>query len=79
MTEPTNRRLTMVWKLTPPGGRQVLEQVLDLLRTMASWCWVDPALSAGPPEGWTLQFSAAMSTDGYLVLNLWPEAPAHDG
>lgn len=61
----------MVWKTD--GSSVFLKQMLDMLRTMQSFAWQDPALFAHPPEGWRLAFQAAHSTDGYLVLTLWPE------
>lgn len=71
---PTSRRLTLVWQTTKEGRLTTTQELLDRLRSLASWRWVDPSTNVGPPEGWKLAFQMEVSTDGYVVLTLWPEA-----
>lgn len=62
----------MVWKTSPEDSMTSVTLLLDLIRMMASFYWQDPGLKAHPPEGWRLEFLMERSTDGYLVLTLWP-------
>lgn len=63
----------MVWKTTPTTSWEQLTAVLEMVRTIASFCWKDPTAELSSSSGWRLAFEVQRTPDGYLILVVWPE------
>jgi len=72
-TNPS-RALALVWKTTPEMSWTLMQNLLGMAQTIASFAWKDQTGRQGSSDGWRLAFELEMHKSGNSVtLLLWPE------